>query len=316
MADRAGPDGPLALLQPRALLARLQRAGSAARRGPAVPLLERVNFCAIYGANLDEFFMVRVAGLHDQVEEEIDARGADAMPPRRSSTDPRSGRSSCAAPRALLRRGDRPALPSTASGSSPREANAGSARSWSTFHQPGLPGADAAGDRARPAVPLHLEHVPELAVVLREPEKDEEVAARVKVPKELLRRFLSIGDGLTFVPLEDVVAATSTTLPRDGDRPPLPLPGHPGHRLRRLRRGRRPAAGGRGGGAPPPLRRGRAARGLLRHGARGCAISCRGAEDRPAPGLRRRRAARPRRPLGHRRGSRLPASCATRPGRG
>ena len=34
-----------------------------------------------------------------------------------------------------------------------------------------------------------------LAVLLRNPEKDEEVVARVKVPKELLRRFLSIGDG-------------------------------------------------------------------------------------------------------------------------
>ena len=47
-----------------------------------------------------------------------------------------------------------------------------------------------------------------LGVLLRNPEKGEEVAARVKVPKELLRRFLSIGDGgLTFVPLEEVIAA-------------------------------------------------------------------------------------------------------------
>src|SRR5215207_7288538 len=46
---------------------------------PSVPLLERVKFCAIYQDNLDEFFMVRVANLHDQIEAGRDARGADGM---------------------------------------------------------------------------------------------------------------------------------------------------------------------------------------------------------------------------------------------
>src|SRR3954452_14170497 len=45
----------------------------------SLPLLERVKVLAIYASNLDEFYMVRVAGLHDQVDAGIDARGPDGL---------------------------------------------------------------------------------------------------------------------------------------------------------------------------------------------------------------------------------------------
>ncbi len=46
------------------------------------PLLERVKFLAILGSNLDEFFMVRVAGLAAQVDAGTMEVGADGMSPR------------------------------------------------------------------------------------------------------------------------------------------------------------------------------------------------------------------------------------------
>src|ERR1700726_2291293 len=48
-----------------------------------VPVLERLKFLAIFGANLDEFFMVRVGGLQQKVQAGIPyGSGADRMPPR------------------------------------------------------------------------------------------------------------------------------------------------------------------------------------------------------------------------------------------
>ena len=47
----------------------------------SLPLLERVKFMAIFVTNLDEFFMIRVAGVHDQVDARIDARGPDGLSP-------------------------------------------------------------------------------------------------------------------------------------------------------------------------------------------------------------------------------------------
>ncbi len=48
----------------------------------SVPLLERANFAAIFASNLDEFFMVRVAGLKRRVDTGIAMTAASGMSPR------------------------------------------------------------------------------------------------------------------------------------------------------------------------------------------------------------------------------------------
>ncbi|MGH2955579.1 MAG: polyphosphate kinase 1 [Solirubrobacterales bacterium] len=176
---------------------------------PQVPLLERVKFCAIYEDNLDEFYMVRVAGLHDKVEGKIDARGADGLSPQ--DTIERI-RERTIALRERLRRcfADdlRPALAEhgiriIALGDASEEERDELERIFKGQVFPALTPLVIGRGRPFPYISnLSLS----IGVLLRHPEKDEEVAARVKVPKELLHRFLAIGDGHTLVPLEQVIA--------------------------------------------------------------------------------------------------------------
>ena len=176
----------------------------------SVPLLERVKFCAIYEDNLDEFYMVRVAGLHDKVEGGLTASGADGLAPgdviariRERALQLRERLRRCFEQElrpALAEHGIR--IISLAS------ANEGErAELDRLFHDQVFPAlTPLVVGRGRP-FPYISNMSLSIGVLLRNPDKEEEVVARVKVPKELLRRFLAIGDGRTFVPLEDVIAA-------------------------------------------------------------------------------------------------------------
>ena len=56
---------------------------------PNEPLLERIKFCGIFSSNLDEFFMVRVAGVLDQIASGLPVRSRDGRTPQRTLTEVR-----------------------------------------------------------------------------------------------------------------------------------------------------------------------------------------------------------------------------------
>jgi polyphosphate kinase len=63
-----GLDAPELYLNPHLSLLAFQHRVLEEARDPATPLLERVKFLSILASNIDEFFMVRVAGLWQQIE--------------------------------------------------------------------------------------------------------------------------------------------------------------------------------------------------------------------------------------------------------
>ena len=80
-ANNAVSDAPSIYVNSELSLLRFQRRVLEEARDSRNPLLERVKFLAILSSNLDEFFMVRVAGLLQQIESGAEALSIDGMPP-------------------------------------------------------------------------------------------------------------------------------------------------------------------------------------------------------------------------------------------
>ncbi len=181
----------------------------------SVPLLERVKFCAIYEDNLDEFFMVRVAGLHGQLEAGVDARGSDGMTVeeqieaiRRRVIGHRGRLERCFEHElrpALTEQGIRLIGVDTASATEREELA-------SVFRDQIFPALTPLVVGLGRPFPYISNLSLSLAVVLRDRDQATEVIARVKVPKELLGRYVPLGEGATLIPLEDAIGAHLETL--------------------------------------------------------------------------------------------------------
>jgi polyphosphate kinase len=173
-----------------------------------VPLLERVKFCAIFSANLDEFFQVRVAALKDQVAAALTWLSPDGRTPGqqlieisdritelvRAQDDLYIRELVPSLQRAGIELVDWPELTV--------EERKQLSEIFETRVFPVL--TPLAVDPAHP-FPYISNLSLNLAVMVRDPELGEQRFARVKVPPSL-PRFIPVGDGWRFIPLEQVIA--------------------------------------------------------------------------------------------------------------
>src|SRR5689334_9121531 len=148
----------------------------------SLPLLERTRFCAIFSRNLDEFFMVRVAGLLDQIEAGVPVTSPDARRPQQTLSEVRERVLELTARQSKLWKRDL---------SVALEQEVCPTRTPLAVG-PGQPFPYISG--------LSLS----LGLFVRDPDSGEERFARVKVP-ELLPRFMAIGERGLFLPLERVI---------------------------------------------------------------------------------------------------------------
>ena len=173
------------------------------------PLLERVKFLSIFSSNLDEFYMVRVAGLRRQVASNVQATPADGMSPQEQlEAIDRVVREQLDVQRRCF---DELREHLAASGIRLVGISDLTAKEWGALDEyfesqvfPVL--TPLAVDPGHP-FPYISNLSLSLAVEIRDPETGEDHFARVKVPRSLPRWIPIIGRPTHFVPLEEVIGA-------------------------------------------------------------------------------------------------------------
>ena len=174
---------------------------------PTIPLLERVRFLAIFTSNLDEFFMVRVAGLKRRIAAGVAVRAASGLMPREVLEQILTVTGELSQRQAQLFNDEIvPAL--TGEGIElvrwadlDRNEQKQCKRMFKERIFPVL--TPLAVDPAHP-FPYISGLSLNLAVLIRNPKSDKQHFARVKVPP-IFSRFVPLGEQ-RFVPLEDVIA--------------------------------------------------------------------------------------------------------------
>ena len=174
----------------------------------SLPLLERARFLAIFTSNLDEFFMVRVAGLKRRIAAGLAVRAASGMMPRDVIEQIwRTTRELSQRQAALFRDVIVPELGEhdielVRWDDLDRDEQKVCKRLFKDRVFPVL--TPLAVDPAHP-FPYISGLSLNLAVVIRNPQTEKEHFARVKVP-QTFERFVPLGNA-RFVPLEDIISS-------------------------------------------------------------------------------------------------------------
>ena len=175
------------------------------------PLMERLKFAAIFTSNADEFFMIRVAGLLDQVDAGMDDPGPDGRTPSQV-IDAVSERFDAMSDRQARLVHDELVPQLAEIGIEIVELDALDAEQRATlderYHRQVFPVLTPLAVGVGRPFPYISNLSLSLGVVVRDPENGERTFARVKVPTEILPRFMATSDDRrTLVPLERLIAA-------------------------------------------------------------------------------------------------------------